>query len=192
MEIRALTVEQVPQAVELSKKVYEIALIRNVSQEMTYYFYDYMRVEKLERRVASGELVIFGAFEQEVLLGVAGVQSPGHLTMLYVDAPYLRHGVAKALLDQTSKYAEEVWKADKITASVFPSYNMELFKKLKFSLGNDFRPGMPYVPMTREFHTGELQIERKKFNWKASFIAAAVTVVFVVVVTTLATVIYFS
>lgn len=191
MEIKELNIEQLPAAIDLAKRVFEVAFGDNIDPNMKYFFIDYARVEKLSVLMERKEVIFFGAFEGDVLMGMSAMQKAGHITMLYVDAPYLRKGISKALLAQMYKYATEVLKVDLVTTSVFPYRNVELFKRQGFVIGKDFVPGMPYVPMQRNVSAKIMTIPRRKIKWEAWLLTLLIIAVLILLVTFALTLDYF-
>lgn len=191
MEIRELNIEQLPEAIDLAKRVFDVAFGDNIDPNMRFFFIDYARVEKLQPQMENKEVILFGAYEGDTLMGVSAMQRAGHITMLYVDAPYLRRGVSKALLAQMYKYANEVLKVDLVTTSVFPYRNVELFKKQGFVIGKDFVSGMPYVPMCRSVSAKIMTIPRRKIKWKAWLLTLLIVVILILLVTFALTLDYF-
>lgn len=59
-------------------------------------FDEYMDADRLTDEERTGALVVFGAFDSNVLCGVCGMTNEGHITMLYVHPQYLRRGIGKS------------------------------------------------------------------------------------------------
>lgn len=64
-----------------------------------------MDADRLTDEERTGVLVVFGAFDSNVLCGVCGMTNEGHITMLYVHPQYLRRGIGKKLLERVRIYA---------------------------------------------------------------------------------------
>ena len=99
MKIRKLTNEEIKGACAFAVGIYNIA-IRGCfrAQECHRYFDEYMDADRLTEEERNGALVVFGAFDSNVLCGVCGMTNEGHITMLYVHPQCLRRGIGKKLL----------------------------------------------------------------------------------------------
>lgn len=192
MEIKILDKVQISQAISLADKVYYMAVEQNVDRQMSFFFHDYARTEKLETKVESGEVVLFGAFEQDAMMGMSALHTAGQITMLYVDSMYLRQGVGRQLVKKMASYTCEVLNRNRLTANVFPYGSVEFFKKCGFGVKNEFQPGMQYVPMDRDIYKEELAFEKRPVKWKAWGIAFLVVVLLIFLVVLLFILSYFS
>ena len=198
MEIRTLTVEQVPAAIKLVEKVYNTAFVNGIDSNMDRFFMEYIEENKLRERVSSGEVMLFGAYEGEELAGVAGLHRPGQITLLYVDVPYLHMGVAKNLMLVMELFAKQVWNVREISANVFPTYNVKMFQKFGFSVKNGAVINGIYLPMVKRTNpyaatkgSKDFTVERKKFHWKGSLIALLVIILLFIGACALYTFYYF-
>ena len=106
MKIRKLTNEEIKGACAFAVSIYNIA-IRGCfrTQDCHRYFDEYMDADRLTDEERAGVLVVFGAFDSNVLCGVCGMTNEGHITMLYVHPQYLRRGIGKKLLERVRIYA---------------------------------------------------------------------------------------
>ena len=100
MKIRKLTNEEIKGACAFAVSIYNIA-IRGCfrTQDCHRYFDEYMDADRLTDEERTGVLVVFGAFDSNVLCGVCGMTNEGHITMLYVHPQCLRRGIGKKLLE---------------------------------------------------------------------------------------------
>lgn len=106
MKIRKLTNEEIKGACAFAVSIYNIA-IRGCFRTLDChrYFDEYMDADRLTDEERIGVLVVFGAFDSNVLCGVCGMTNEGHITMLYVHPQYLRRGIGKKLLERVRIYA---------------------------------------------------------------------------------------
>lgn len=83
MKIRKLTNEEIKGACAFAVSIYNIA-IRGCfrTQDCHRYFDEYMDADRLTDEERTGVLVVFGAFDSNVLCGVCGMTNEGHITML--------------------------------------------------------------------------------------------------------------
>ena len=101
MKIRKLTNEEIKGACAFAVSIYNIA-IRGCfrTQDCHRYFDEYMDADRLTDEERAGVLVVFGAFDSNVLCGVCGMTNEGHITMLYVHPQYLSRGIGKKHLER--------------------------------------------------------------------------------------------
>lgn len=153
MKIRKLTNEEIKGACAFAVSIYNIA-IRGCfrAQECHRYFDEYMDADRLTEEERTGALVVFGAFDSNVLCGVCGMTNEGHITMLYVHPQYLRRGAGKKLLERARIYARMQLKLMQVTVNAMPAYTADYFRRVGFkSTGQGgFYNGQNdmYVPMT--------------------------------------------
>ena len=153
MKIRKLTNEEIKGACAFAVGIYNIA-IRGCfrAQECHRYFDEYMDADRLTEEERTGALVVFGAFDSNVLCGVCGMTNEGHITMLYVHPQYLRRGIGKKLLERARIYARMQLKLMQVSVNAMPAYTADYFRRVGFksTCQGEFCNGQSdmYVPMT--------------------------------------------
>lgn len=153
MKIRKLTNEEIKGACAFAVGIYNIA-IRGCfrTQECHRYFDEYMDADRLTEEERTGALVVFGAFDSNVLCGVCGMTNEGHITMLYVHPQYLRRGIGKKLLERARIYARMQLKLMQVSVNAMPAYTADYFRRVGFksTCQGEFCNGQSdmYVPMT--------------------------------------------
>lgn len=153
MKIRKLTNEEIKGACAFAVSIYNVA-IRGCfrTQDCHRYFDEYMDADRLTDEERTGVLVVFGAFDSNVLCGVCGMTNEGHITMLYVHPQYLRRGIGKKLLERVRIYARMQLKLMQVSVNAMPAYTAEYFMHVGFKSAyqGDFCNGQGdmYVPMT--------------------------------------------
>ena len=153
MKIRKLTNEEIKGACAFAVNIYNIA-IRGCfrTQESHRYFDEYMDADRLTEEERTGALVVFGAFDSNVLCGVCGMTNEGHITMLYVHPQCLRRGIGKKLLERARIYARMQLKLMQVSVNAMPAYTADYFRRVGFksTYQGSFCDGQSdmYVPMT--------------------------------------------
>ena len=153
MKIRKLTNEEIKGACAFAVNIYNIA-IRGCfrTQECHRYFDEYMDADRLTEEERNGALVVFGAFDSNVLCGVCGMTNEGHITMLYVHPQYLRRGAGKKLLERARIYARMQLSLMQVSVNAMPAYTADYFRRVGFksTYQGGFCNGQSdmYVPMT--------------------------------------------
>ena len=85
MEIKILTIEEMPQAVALASGVFHYCYGNQIKDQQTLdFFSSYVNQENIGQMMQQGRLVLWGGFEQNQLVAMSGMQREGHITMLYV------------------------------------------------------------------------------------------------------------
>ena len=111
-----------------------------------------MDADRLTEEERTGALVVFGAFDSNVLCGVCGMTNEGHITMLYVHPQYLRRGIGKKLLERARIYARMQLKLMQVSVNAMPAYTADYFRRVGFksTYQGGFCNGQSdmYVPMT--------------------------------------------
>ena len=153
MKIRKLTNEEIKGACAFAVSIYHIAIRGCVrTQESHRYFDEYMDADRLTEEERTGALVVFGAFDSNVLCGVCGMTNEGHITMLYVHPQYLRRGIGKKLLERARIYARMQLKLMQVSVNAMPAYTADYFRRVGFKSAGQggFYNGQSdmYVPMT--------------------------------------------
>ena len=153
MKIRKLTNEEIKGACAVAVSIFNIA-IRGCfrTQESHRYFDEYMDADRLTDEERAGVLVVFGAFDSNVLCGVCGMTNEGHITMLYVHPQYLRRGIGKQLLERVRIYARMQLKIMQVSVNAMSAYTADYFRRVGFKSAyqGGFCNGQDdmYVPMT--------------------------------------------
>lgn len=153
MKIRKLTNEEIKGACAFAVSIYNIAIRSSFrTADCHRYFDEYMDADRLTEEERTGALVVFGAFDSNVLCGVCGMTNEGHITMLYVHPQYLRCGTGKKLLERARIYARMQLKLMQVSVNAMPAYTADYFRRVGFkSTGQGcFCNGQSdmYVPMT--------------------------------------------
>lgn len=153
MKIRKLTNEEIKGACAFAVNIYNIAIRGCVrTQESHRYFDEYMDADRLTEEERTGALVVFGAFESNVLCGVCGMTNEGHITMLYVHPQCLRRGIGKKLLERARIYARMQLSLMQVSVNAMPAYTADYFRRVGFksTYQGGFCNGQSdmYVPMT--------------------------------------------
>ena len=153
MKIRKLTNEEIKGACAFAVNIYNIAIRSSFrTQDCHRYFDEYMDADRLTDEERAGVLVVFGAFDSNVLCGVCGMTNEGHITMLYVHPQYLRRGIGKKLLERVRIYARMQLKLMQVSVNAMPAYMADYFRRVGFRSayqgGFCNGQGDMYVPMT--------------------------------------------
>ena len=99
--IRKATPDDIRPALDLAYRVFEVFEAPDYEPEALQHF----REDIVENRafadaVASGENAMFLAFTEDILVGIAASRGAAHLSILFVESTYHRHGIGTALMNR--------------------------------------------------------------------------------------------
>lgn len=150
MEIRLLSEEEITKAVELAKNVNEVCVAPKMQQfpEMMHYVGAYIAEENIRDLFDYRKLFLWGAFDQEQLIGMSGMERNGHITMLYVLPFFQNRHVGARLLEAMKCFAKMEGRLNRVTLSAMPTSTGSFFQKYNF-VPMDARQSWngPYVSM---------------------------------------------
>ncbi|MBQ6844680.1 MAG: GNAT family N-acetyltransferase [Agathobacter sp.] len=163
MEIRVLREDELMHASGLSRYVFDTCLRNRMEFTQTIPFVEnYISEINLKEMHKENKLVVWGAYEQEQLVGVAGMQADGLITLLYVLPQYSRKNCGVHLLTAMREYAKNVLQLDRVIVNATPAWTAGYFYKHGFSTANK-NPNMhvPYVPMHSVLETANFYKKEK-------------------------------
>ena len=149
MEIRMLQKEEIKIASGLSRYVFDYCLRNRMEYPQTIaYVEEYIAEYHLESVYDACELILWGVFEGNQMVGVSGMQSDGLITMLYVLPQCQNRGYGSKLLKTMRQYAKESCNFSKVTVNANPAWTSFYFAKMGFTYVNpDQDIKAPFVPM---------------------------------------------
>lgn len=140
MEIRKITEEELPKAMELVWEVFQQFEAPEYSSEGVQTFKDF-----IDSQDTNPSLEVYGAYEGDSLLGVIATRNEGsHVALFFVRQIYHRQGVGKKLFE----YAAKLCGSDTITVNSSP-YAVPIYRRLGF-VDQDveqLKDGIRYTPM---------------------------------------------
>lgn len=140
--IRKLEKNEYNQAIDLALEVYINCGGSDFNDEGLESFKSFINNEQL-----MDELIIYGAFEQNKLIGILGIKNNGkHISLLFIKPEHHRKGIGKKLFD----YMENDYPAYEMTVNS-STYAVPFYKRLGFEQTNDKQTtnGITYVPMKK-------------------------------------------
>ena len=162
MEIRILKEEELAQAAGLSRYVFDTCLRNQMEFTQTIPFVEnYITEMNLKTMFQEKQLIVWGAFAEEQLVGVAGLQTDGMITLLYVLPQYMARGCGMHLLTEMREYAQIVLHLDKVIVNATPAWTAAYFKKNGFDLMNpNQNMHVPFVSM--QASSKQIQFQKKE------------------------------
>ncbi len=162
MDVRILREEELAQAAGLSRYVFDVCLRNRMEFTQTIPFVEnYITESNLKSMCQESKLIVWGAFEQEQLVGVAAMQTDGMITLLYVLPQYGNRNCGSMLLRTMREYAKNVLNLNRVTVNATPAWTSQYFLKRGFSMINK-NSGMrvPFVPM--QAFSDKIMFEKKE------------------------------
>lgn len=98
----------------------------------------------IESDEAKQYLVIYGAYKQDILVGMMAIRLPNHIALFFVKEEYHHQGVGKALFQEFCKRMP----SDEITVNSSP-YAVTIYEKLGFHKISEelVKDGIHFTPM---------------------------------------------
>lgn len=142
--IRKLNEREIQSAIELSLEVFMVFEAPEYSQEGIDEFKQF-----LNNQNEVSKLVFFGAFSQNIILGVLAMRQ-NHISLLFVKQEYHKRGIGKELF----MYMLQQTNGETITVNSSP-YAKEFYRNLGFKSINDeqITHGIRYTPMIYNHNT---------------------------------------
>ena len=118
------------------------------SQEGIENFRRFVNDEMLRNMFIAGHYQLFVAVDDGKYVGMLSLRERKHISLLFVDERYHRHGIASALLTYVSRYALTEEGVDKLTVNSSP-YAIGFYHKIGFrDLQSETEAdGIRYTPM---------------------------------------------
>jgi GNAT superfamily N-acetyltransferase len=149
MEIRMLRSEEISQALQIARGVFDYCLKSSVNeQKMIEEFRNYTEESQIRSMEQQGDIHFWGVFEDQRMLGMSAMQKEGHITMLYVLPAFQRKGYGAQLLERMRSYAYQTYGLAYVTVNAMPTWTASYFARYKFITMNFVQDNMaPYISM---------------------------------------------
>lgn len=111
-------------------------------------FEDFITDSGLKRMFDMGAYQMISAFDQGKMIGMITLRNEMHISLLFVDRNYHKHGVGRALIGRMADYAKRELGQEKLTVNASP-YGVGFYHKIGFKdLGPERQQdGIIYTPM---------------------------------------------
>ena len=149
MQICRLTKRNIKTGLELVEEVFDEFLEPIYTKMGVETFRYFIREENIISMMEKGEMIFYGAYVENELVGVIALRSPQHLSLLFVKQEYQRQGVAKKLFRMVrSLYVGKKLEKPYLTVNASP-YAVEVYKRLGFApIGKEEeKDGIRFTPM---------------------------------------------
>ncbi|HOO26856.1 MAG TPA: GNAT family N-acetyltransferase [Lachnospiraceae bacterium] len=148
IEIRPLEYKEWADAMQLAWDTFLVFEAPEYSPEGVRNFHDFVRDPMLKKMFLRGKYQTLGAFFNGTIIGILGVRSKNHISLLFVDSGYHHQGIATALLKKMFYYVRNELSIHEMTVNSSP-YAIDFYHKIGFfDLGNEITTdGIRYTPM---------------------------------------------
>ena len=118
------------------------------SQEGIENFRKFVNDEMLRNMFLAGHYQLFVAMDGDKYVGMLSLREKKHISLLFVDEFYHRHGIASALLTFVRRYALTEEGVEKLTVNASP-YAVEFYHKKGFKdlQSETVADGIRFTPM---------------------------------------------
>ena len=111
-------------------------------------FEDFITDSGLKRMFDMGAYQMISAFDKGKMIGMITLRNEMHISLLFVDRKYHRHGVGRALIDSMAGHAKTELGQERLTVNASP-YGVDFYHKVGFkdSGPEKQQDGIIYTPM---------------------------------------------
>lgn len=147
-EIRFARRDEWEDAIELAWKTFLEFEAQDYPQEGTRNFQDFITDERLRQQFLFGNYQLITAFEGQKMIGMITLRNEMHISLLFVDRHYHRHGVGRLLVRKMAAYVRDELGKQKITVNASP-YGLPFYHRVGFrDMGPEMQQdGIIYTPM---------------------------------------------
>lgn len=101
------------------------------SDEGIQEFKKFINLDFIEQKIAKNEMLFWGCFSGENIVGVAATRQPCHISLLFVDKEYHRRGIGRELFHAIISFFKAESSYEEITVHSSP-YATGVYHKLGF------------------------------------------------------------
>ena len=147
MEIRRIKEEELGKALTIIWEVFQKDVAPSYTEEGVQEFLKFIDYYSMNERYTKGEIIFWGAFEEE-LIGTMAVRNDGHICLFFVKDEYQGLGVGKTLFQMMYNYCVEELNVKKITVNAAPDSVMKYIHMGMRQVGaEEEKAGIRSVPM---------------------------------------------
>ena len=183
MDIRLLKQQELIPALQLTWDVFVADVVPSYSTEGVEEFQKFIRFENIAQMHRNKELIFFGAFEKNEILGVIAGKKDGHITLFFVKKDMQGHGIGKMLFHTYCDYCFKVYGVSKITVNAAPDSVEKYLHLGMYKTGEEeVRSGIRSVPLEMNLLTSNRYQKPKKTSKGAIIAAVAVGILLLLAV----------
>lgn len=152
--IKTITVDMVEKSgvLDLVWHVFKEFEAPEYSDEGIREFQDFIAVDTVKARMSNKELLLWGYWDDNKLVGMIATRPPCHISLLFVDKEYHRRSIAKSLYRAVLDFYTENSSYNEMTVNSSP-YAVEIYHKLGFADMDTEQTvnGLRFTPMKHIF-----------------------------------------
>ena len=147
MDIRNLEQADLKQAMDLVWQVFCVFEAPEYTEEGVGTFSDFIELDAMRQRLADKDMLLYGCYEKQTLLGVLAAKPTGHISLFFVRQECQGRGVGRALFEKHLQYARQT-RVSSITVNSSP-YAVPIYGKLGFRKTGEEQTinGIRFTPM---------------------------------------------
>lgn len=149
MQLCKIQIRQLRDALQLIEEVFNEFDAPNYTEIGIKTFLHYISYQNMLEMIEKKEMLLYGAYEGNELIGVIALRGDQHLSLLFVKKEYHRRGVARKLFRMVVAVCmEKELEKNVITVNASP-YAVEAYKRLGFAkiTGEQEKDGIRFTPM---------------------------------------------
>ena len=149
LEYREIKQEELPETLNLVRKVFDEFEAPYYSKEGFSSFYKFIDINNILEQYTNSSLYFYGCFVNDIIVGMIAIKDFIHISLLFVDKQYHRQGIAKKLFNVVLKLCmEKNPSLDAITVNSSP-YAVDVYYKFGFFdvSSEQVVDGIGFVPM---------------------------------------------
>lgn len=149
--VRAIGKSEWEEAMQLAWDTFLRFEATDYSKEGVDNFRDFVKGSDLKKLFLSGTYPTWGAFEDDIIVGVVSMRNRSHISLLFVDADHHHMGIATKLLDALFEHVLDEERLNEVTVNAAP-YAKEFYHKIGFVDLDEEKvtDGIRYTPMVIE------------------------------------------
>ena len=143
-----LEITKIEEALNLVWKVFEEFEAPDYSDEGVQEFKKFIVPENYIDKIIKSELLMWGCFLENQIIGVITTRPPCHIALLFVDKAFHRKGIARSLLNTVLDHYKKTSNHTEITVNSSP-YALEAYRRLGFvdTDTEQLKNGIRFIPM---------------------------------------------
>ena len=132
LQYREIKQEELPETLDLVRKVFDEFESPYYSKEGVSSFYKFIDINNILEQYTNSSLYFYGCFVNDTIVGMIAIKDFIHISLLFVDKQYHKQGIARNLFDHIIEISQEKNPSLKtITVNSSP-YAVEVYHKFGF------------------------------------------------------------
>lgn len=151
--IRAIKTNEWEEAMQLAWDTFLRFETADYSKEGVNSFRDFVKSKTLKELFLKGDYPTWGAFDNNILVGVASLRNKSHISLLFVDGDYHHRGIATNLVKTVFEHVHNEEGLKEVTVNAAP-YAIGFYHKVGFVDLDEEKTvdGIRYTPMVAELN----------------------------------------